>query len=401
MDKPTPFHAVTFSRWLAALAVLALLLPAPVCPAAQPSAAGAAKEAVDAVTGGAGGGNGGKVEYPYKDREAPETLRGWADYILDFPLYRTGGEWIRLQELLTALGILILGVWLSVRAGRLLQGLLIRFRHMPRHVAIALNKGLVYLLVFLVVLATVVFAGLPFAVVSLLGAVVLLGASLGAKSTIYDYISGLVLALEQPVRIGDCIEVSDQAGYVEEISGRYTRVRRFDGIDVLVPNSQFLEQEIVNWTLHDNTLRGEVEVGVEYSSDVDLTMDTLSECMSQREGILAKPRPSVLFWRFGESALVFRLFFWLRADNPLDVWAVESELRRLVFRRLHEAGVSVAFPQRDLHLDSREPLRVELGGGPAEGEGRKDAGRSRASAGDQRSDEGVAKPESGQAEKKE
>jgi small-conductance mechanosensitive channel len=242
-------------------------------------------------------------------------------------------------------------------------------------------------------------------VVSLLGAVVLLGASLGAKSTIYDYISGLVLALEQPVRIGDCIEVSDQAGYVEEISGRYTRVRRFDGIDVLVPNSQFLEDEIINWTLHDTTLRGEIEVGVEYGSDVDETMDVLTAAMEQREGILPNPKPSVLFWRFGESALVFRLFFWLNADNPLDVWTVESELRRLVFRNLRQADISVAYPQRDLHLDSARPLKVEIDGGPGERqparEEQSETSPGGGAGGGRRSEEKMAKPQSDQPEEEE
>ncbi len=333
----------------------------------QSSAGNAAKSAVTAVTGGGNGEQSNQeVVYPYKDKKTPESVKGWGKYILNFPLYQTGGHWIRLHQLILALVLLITGLWLSSLAGRMVKGWLVRFKRMPGHIAIAISKGLVYLLAFLVVIATVLSAGMPFTVVSILGAVLLLGASLGAKSTIYDYLSGLILAIEQPVRIGDCIEVSDHAGFVEEIRGRHTRVRRFDGIDVLVPNSMFLEQEVVNWTLNDSQLRGDILVGVDYESDVDTTIDVLMSCMNEMDDVLTTPEPSVLFWDFGESSLVFKLFFWLEVDNPLEKWTEESELRRIVFRRLQEAGITIAFPQRDLHLASKKPIQVELAEGTGE-----------------------------------
>jgi small-conductance mechanosensitive channel len=384
------------------LLVAALLLLLAAAPAeAQSGAAGVAKDAVSAVTGGNGSGQ--QAEYPYKDKETPESLQGWVDYILNFPLYRTGGEWIRLHQLVWALVILIIGIWLSVLAGRIVKRRLVHFKRMPGHIAIAVSKGLVYLLSFLVLIGTVLFVGMPFSIVSILGAVVLLGASLGAKNTIYDYMSGLVLALEQPVRIGDCIEVSEYAGFVEEIRGRYTRVRRFDGIDVLVPNSKFLEEEIVNWTLHDSKLRAEVKVGVEYGSDVDAVMDVLASCMQEREDILSEPAPSVLFWDFGDSALVLKLFFWLEVDNPLDMWSVESELRRVVINKLHESDISIAYPQRDLHLDAPHPLKIDLHDGRNKTGRSPDTGRSsRKSAADEerrRNEEQVAKPEGSQKQR--
>lgn len=86
---------------------------------------------------------------------------------------------------------------------------------------------------------------------------------------------------------------------MDEIRGRYTRMRRFDGIDVLIPNSTFLEDEVVNWTLHDSKLRGEIKVGVSYASDVDKTMEVLMDCLESRDDVMSDPRPSVLFWAFG------------------------------------------------------------------------------------------------------
>jgi len=327
----------------------------------------AAVETVKTITGKKDGGSGSdpaaseqKTVHPYKDRQTPDSLSGWVDYLIYLPLYKTGGEWIRLKGLVTALIILVAGSWLSAVTGRLLKGAMMRFKSLPEHIAIAFSKIVVYFLIFFVILATVLVAGMPFSIVSVMGAMILIGASLGAKNTIYDYLSGLVLAIEQPVRIHDCIEVEDQAGFVDEIRGRYTRVRRFDGIDVLVPNSKFLEEEVVNWTLSDARIRGEFKIGVRYSSDVDETMDILIACMEDNKEVLSEPPSSVLFWEFGDNSLIFRMFFWIEAENPLEVWSVESKLRRESFKRLKESGIAVAFPQRDVHLDSSAPVTVVL-----------------------------------------
>jgi small-conductance mechanosensitive channel len=89
-------------------------------------------------------------------------------------------------------------------------------------------------------------------------------------------------------------------------------------------------------------------------------MDALMEAMGTHDSILSEPAPSVLFWEFGDSALVFRLFFWTNTDNPLDMWTVESNVRRSIYHQLHEHGVGIAYPQRDVHLDSRAPLTIQL-----------------------------------------
>ena len=387
-----------------AVSVIMLLLTATCLPSAvgQTGAVKVAKEAAGAVSSNSGNQSAPGSKNPYHDKEPPKSFEGWVDYILNFPLYKTGGEWIRLKQIFLAIAILILGIWLSILVGRIAKGWMVRFKSIPVHIAIAVSKGLVYLLSALMVIGTVLFVGMPFTVVTILGGVVLLGASLGAKSTIYDYMSGVVLALEQPIRIGDCIEVKEYIGFVEEIQGRYTRVRRLDGIDVLVPNSMFLENEVVNWTLHDSRLRGDIKVGVRYDSDVDKTMDILMACITDRKDTLSNPKPSVLLWDFGDSALIFRLFFWLEVNNPLNIWTVESDLRHTIFGRLHASGISIAYPQHDLHLDTKAPISVQLS--DARGQSwREETGQQRAaqSAKHQRKERGkhekqeVAQPERG------
>ena len=387
---------VSFAVKVTAVLLVALalvLVHSAVSAQTSPSSAGSgAMETVKTITGKKDGGSGSesgaseqKTEHPYKDRQTPDSLSGWIDYLIYLPLYKTGGEWIRLKGLVTALIILVAGSWLSAVTGRLLKSAMMRFKSLPEHIAIAFSKIVVYFLVFFVILATVLVAGMPFSIVSVMGAMILIGASLGAKSTIYDYLSGLVLAIEQPIRIHDCIELGDQAGFVDEIRGRYTRVRRFDGIDVLVPNSKFLEEEVVNWTLSDARIRGEFKIGVRYSSDVDETMDILIACMEDNEEVLPEPSPSVLFWEFGDSSLIFRMFFWIEAENPLEVWSVESKLRRESFNRLKEAGIAVAFPQRDVHLDSSAPVKVVIDSSDDGTERAGDDGQRQGDGGQQRS----------------
>ena len=186
-----------------------------------------------------------------------------------------------------------------------------------------------------------------------------IGAAIGAKNTIYDYLSGLIIAVEKPVRVGDCIEVEDQRGFVTEISGRYTVIRRFDGIDVLVPNSTLLEENVINWTLRDHKIRGDIKVGISYEMPVRKASNIIRQAIKENEEVLEQPSPGVIFWRFGESSFILWAWFWTDVENPLNIWYIESEIRFRIVELLQENQITIAYPQRDVHLDTRAPLSFE------------------------------------------
>jgi small-conductance mechanosensitive channel len=158
------------------------------------------------------------------------------------------------------------------------------------------------------------------------------------------------MLFERPVRVGDTIELGGLWAEIKKIGLRSTVVRTFDAAEIIVPNSDLISNQVTNWTLSDRVVRRIIAVGVAYGSDVPLVTETLMECATASSKVLRMPEPQVLFRDFGESSLDFELRVW--ASNVDDMLRVESDLRHEIDRRFREAGIEIAFPQRDLHIRS-------------------------------------------------
>lgn len=135
---------------------------------------------------------------------------------------------------------------------------------------------------------------------------------------------------------------------------------RFDGVELLVPNSQFLEQKVTNWTLSDNRMRYSVAVGVAYGSPTRKVSQILLETIEGHELVLKDPPAAVLFENFADSALTFTVYFWLELISVRDNRAIVSEIRHRISEALARAGVVIAFPQRDVHIDAQSPITVKI-----------------------------------------
>ena len=200
----------------------------------------------------------------------------------------------------------------------------------------------------------------PITALAFISGAIAIGVGFGAQNIINNLISGWILMSERPVRIGDLVEIDEHRGVVEVIGNRSTRIRRIDGVHLLVPNSQMLERVVVNWTLVDKDFRTTVRVGVAYGSPVRLVEELLYRAVDEQKEVLKKPAPLVVFEDFGDSALIFDVFFWCHAGSERELRAVRSDVRFRVTGLFEEHGIVIAFPQRDLHLDTSRPLQVEL-----------------------------------------
>ncbi|MFC1740219.1 mechanosensitive ion channel family protein, partial [Pseudomonadota bacterium] len=163
--------------------------------------------------------------------------------------------------------------------------------------------------------------------------------------------SGWILMWERPIRIGDFLEVGEMVGTVEAINTRSTRIKRTDGVRILVPNSQLLENTVVNWTLVDRTMRSVVRVGVQYGTDVAKVKRLLEGMLAEDPDILIEPEPNVVFEDFGDSALIFDAYFWIETSNERGLRGVRSNLRFAIDRVFRENDIVIAYPQRDVHID--------------------------------------------------
>jgi potassium efflux system protein len=257
--------------------------------------------------------------------------------------------------LLFALGLL-LSRYLSRELGR---------RVLPRlgleaGVAAALESLSFYVLVSLLTLLALNIINVPLTAFTLLGGALAIGLGFGSQNIVNNFISGLILFAERPIRVGDMIEVDGTYGVVEHIGARSTRVRSFNNVHIIVPNSSFLEKNVINWTLSDDRIRTQVTVGVAYGSPTREVARLIRKAVDEHAKVLKVPEPIVIFTEFGDSALIFNVYFWIRMRTQMDRRIVESDLRHRLDEMFHEAGITIAFPQRDVHLDSVRPVEVRV-----------------------------------------
>jgi small-conductance mechanosensitive channel len=162
------------------------------------------------------------------------------------------------------------------------------------------------------------------------------------------------------VRIGDFVEIEGSHGTIEMIGNRSTRIRRVDGVHMLVPNSLILERTVVNWTLIDKRIRSMVRVGVSYGSPVRKVEELIHQAVHEQAAVKREPKPTVIFDDFGDNALIFDTFFWCDVSGEREMRQIRSDIRFRITELFEQNDISIAFPQRDVHLDSTRPLQVEL-----------------------------------------
>ncbi|MBI9089014.1 MAG: mechanosensitive ion channel [Desulfobacterium sp.] len=175
-----------------------------------------------------------------------------------------------------------------------------------------------------------------------------IGLGFGLQNIFNNFVSGIILLFERPIQVGDDIEINGTWAQVRKINVRSTVVQTYDNASLIIPNSDFISAQVINWTLKDKRIRRKINVGVAYGSDIQLVRESLLGISGVHRQVLAHPCADVLFADFGDSALLFVLRFWTNVDLMLKV---ETDLRFEIDRVFKEKGIVIAFPQLDLHLD--------------------------------------------------
>lgn len=192
----------------------------------------------------------------------------------------------------------------------------------------------------------------PLAAFAFISGAIAIGVGFGAQNIINNFISGWILMWERPIKIGDFLELGEVRGTVEAINTRSTRIRRLDGVYLLVPNSHLLENTVTNWTLTNRVVRTSVIVGITYGSDVELATRLLEQAADEHDSVLKEPERTVVFEDFGDSALIFELMVWMKVvAGARGLRTVRSDLRYRIDALFRQNDVVISFPQRDVHLD--------------------------------------------------
>jgi potassium efflux system protein len=208
---------------------------------------------------------------------------------------------------------------------------------------------------FLVALSTL---GLDWSKLQWLIAALGVGIGFGLQEVVANFICGLIILFERPISVGNIITVGDKDGFVTKIRIRATTIRDWDNKELLIPNKEIVTGRLLNWSLSDTQLRLSSPVGITYDSDVVLAIKILGETVAADERILRDPEPSIIFSGFGDNSLDLVCRYYI--DSIDNLWPVRTALHLEIFRRFTEAGIVIAFPQRDVHLDSAQPLRIAM-----------------------------------------
>ncbi|GGA98114.1 mechanosensitive ion channel family protein [Agarivorans gilvus] len=221
-----------------------------------------------------------------------------------------------------------------------------------------LVSRITYILGIVVMLVmTLELINIPITAFAFLSGAVAIGVGFGAQNIINNFISGWILMWERPIKIGDFLEVDGVKGNVEAINTRSTRIRRTDGVHLLIPNSKLLENTVINWTLIDNKARTTVSVGVAYGSPCRKVATLIEQAVSEQDAVLNSPAPVVIFNDFGDNALAFVAYFWVEANMEGQIRQVSSEIRYRIDELFAENDIVIAFPQRDIHLDGELTIK--------------------------------------------
>jgi small-conductance mechanosensitive channel len=292
-----------------------------------------------------------KQELDVVAKEKAEGIIDWFGEIMNLSIFNLGDSKLTVGLILTLIiSLIVLFVGAEWIRKIIVTKILSRYR-----LDIGTRKSIGTMVKYFLILAGIFSIlqtnGIDLSAFGILAGAVGVGIGFGLQNITNNFISGLIILFEQPIKEGDRIEVGDVSGDVIKISARSTMIVTNDNISIIVPNSQFIDSQVINWSHNDRNIRFNFPVGVSYKENPQKIKGILMEIAKENKGVLNTPEPDVLFDGFGDSSLNFNLRVWtseyINRPNVL-----KSQLYYEIFKRFEAAGVEIPFPQRDLHIRS-------------------------------------------------
>ena len=269
--------------------------------------------------------------------------------VLNFPLFHFGKNEFTAWGILLFFTLLLALIWMSSRVKKWLVERLLSRTHLDlggRHAIGAIASYAFLAIGFVIILQT---AGIDLSAFTILVGSLSIGIGLGLQGITNNFVSGLIILLERPVKVGDRVEFGDLNGDIVRISARATTILTNNNVAVIVPNSELITSPVINWSYPNRRVRFHVPVGVAYGSDPGQVKKILLHVADNHAGVLKEPSPDVLLDRFGENSIDFMLRVWTvdYSDKPN---VLKSDLYYSILEQFKEHGIEIPFPQRDLHI---------------------------------------------------
>jgi small-conductance mechanosensitive channel len=205
-------------------------------------------------------------------------------------------------------------------------------------------------------------SGIPMDRITIIIGSLSLGIGFGLQTIVNNLISGVILAVERPVEIGDQVEVAGKTGRISEIGIRSSKLISYDGAEIIIPNGDMLNQHVINWTLTNNQRRVELVVGVRYGTDLNKAKQILEIILKANKRILSTPEPLALLHQFNNSSIDLRVLFWCDVNYWIDI---KSEIILAIDKAFKDAGIEIPFPQQDIYIRELPDLKTMKDDKPA------------------------------------
>ncbi len=216
------------------------------------------------------------------------------------------------------------------------------------------------MLIVVAVLIAIDTVGIDLSALAVFGGALGVGLGFGLQKIVSNFISGIILLLDKSIKPGDVIAVGNTYGWIKELRARYVSVLTRDGVEILIPNESLITERVENWSFSDRNVRFKIPIGVSYHSDVDLAIKLCLEAAVDAPRVHDDPKPVCLMKGFGDSSVDLELRIWV-SDPEAGRGNVQSDVLLRVWRKFHEHGIEIPFPQRDLHIKSSEAEFVVRG----------------------------------------
>jgi small-conductance mechanosensitive channel len=273
-----------------------------------------------------------------------EQLQTW----MLTPLFSIGGQDVSVSTIGVCLIIFIVSLIVSAIVQRLLSTHLFSRLNIQPGAAYVIRRIVHYIIVALGLAIALSTAQINLSALAIVLGFLSVGIGFGLQNITSNFISGLILLIERPVSVGDYVRVGDEVGTVLDIKMRSTLINTQDNVTIIVPNSQLIEHEVVNWSHGDTRVRIHAPIGVAYGSNMQAVRVALEKVAAEHPSVLKDPAPEVRFLKFGDSSLNMDLLVWI--NRPQDQFLILSQLNFAIDAAFRAANVTIPFPQRDLRL---------------------------------------------------
>ncbi|MBC8413447.1 mechanosensitive ion channel [bacterium] len=276
--------------------------------------------------------------------------------VSQFKLFTVNQTPVTVISLFFFIVIIITLARLSKYASRAITSMILPRFHVEEGIAYNTSRILNYMFLLISTIFSFQFIGIDLSGLMVVFGFLSVGIGFGLQNITSNFISGIILLFERPIAVGDRVTVGGTEGDILEIRMRSTIVQSMQNISIIVPNSEFISGQVINWSHGDQKVRVGINVGVSYTSDLDSVLAALREVANEHKEVLQTPEPFVRLMDFGDSSWNMFLGAWIA--SPKHFYQIRSDLNCAIVRKFREKGIEIPYPQRDLHIRTPLPIPV-------------------------------------------